>query len=716
MFKTFVSEVRRRNVLPTLLPYVGLVWLLLQVVSVIQPMLNMHQLVGTFVAIVLFAGFPVVAYLSWYFNFTWDGLEPIPDLESGAPSRFGKRNWLGLTAIVLLSGWLGFVYFNEVKQDLVKQEEGIRQVKSATSIAVLPFRDLSPDQDQAFITEGLTEELTSLLGKVSELNVAAASSTFALAKRDLTPVDIGRRLQVDTIVTGSLRVTGNRLKIRTELIDSGDGMTLWTETFNREFKDIFAVEEEISRSIVNLLEDRYLEAGEVTSAAKTAVTDAYVMYLKGREQYRLQTTEGMKQARKYFEQAIALDPEYALAYVGNADTLLMLEKGSENFGILETDVAIALADNSLAKAITRDSTIAEAYAIMGRSFQMQGNLDEALSAYDKAIGINQSLAKAYLWKYLILSELNRQSEAFESLEYAYSLDPISLAVLHNRAYELSRLGRNEESAILYSQVIKDFPQSPLGYAGLADLHFLQGELAESLSFWRKAFVLSPENEFYQKSYIGTLITLGFVEEAKNLTDDPFYEATFLLAGKRYETLFKVVDEQIASYPDDPWVKFEAAWYQSLVGDRALSSQIFVDAFPLFNEEELYAMPMCSPAIEIAWAFKYSNQIDKSKEILSKCESLYVEAKNSGMQDNFVDHLGARIAALKNQPNAAAQQLKKAIKNGWREWWTGQDPIFSELKTIEEIESLINLIEQKLEEEKEKARLILHSSDKQQPAE
>ncbi|GAB5379584.1 MAG: hypothetical protein Alis3KO_29800 [Aliiglaciecola sp.] len=710
MFKTFVSEVRRRNVLPTLLPYVGLVWLLLQVVSVIQPMLNMHQLVGTFVAIVLFAGFPVVAYLSWYFNFTWDGLEPIPDLESGDPSRFGKRNWLGLTAIVLLSGWLGFVYFNEVKQDLVKQEEGIRQVKSATSIAVLPFRDLSPDQDQAFITEGLTEELTSLLGKVSELNVAAASSTFALAERNLTPMDIGRRLQVDTVVTGSIRVTGNRLKIRTELIDSSDGMTLWTETFNREFKDIFAVEEEISRSIVNLLEDRYLEVGEVTSAAKTASTDAYVMYLKGREQYRLQTTEGMKQARKYFEQAIALDPEYALAYVGNADTLLMLIKDGEMFGMLDKEVAIALAQSNLSKALLRNSSLAEAYAILGKQLHVETKYDEALDSFEKAISINQSLAKAYLWKYVTLADLNRINEAVQTLEKAYELDNASLAVMHNRAYELSRLGKMEEARILYSQISEDYPKSPLGFAGLADLEFLRGELAKSLKYWKVTSMLSPENDYYKKQVIRALISLTMVEEARALDKNNDFETSFLLLEERYEELYALMEKQMAAYPDDPWVKFEMAWYLTLGSKREEGVSILINLSEQFSDEDKFAMPMCSPAIEISWALKLNQQIEEANALLSECESRFVDANHSGIQDSFVDHLGARIAALKNQPDAAAVQLETAIENGWREWWTAKDSLLANLENSEKISQSFEYINESLLLEKEKAKSSMSSSE------
>ncbi|GAB2681829.1 tetratricopeptide repeat protein [Aliiglaciecola aliphaticivorans] len=712
MFKTLVSEIRRRNVLPTVVPYIGLIWLLLQVISVIQPMLNLSPLIGTLTAIILFAGFPVVLYLSWYFNFTLEGLEPIADGEEAI--TFGAGKWLLLILITLGSGGLGYVYFTDLKEQMVKQEEGLSQIKSVTSIAVLPFRDLSPDKDQGYISEGISEELTALLGKVSQLKVAAASSAFALAEQNLTATDIGRRLQVDVVVSGSLRVTGDRLKIRTELIDSKDGMTLWSETFSRKFKDIFSIEEQISRSIVNLLEDRYLESGQVTTQSKTASTDAYVMYLKGREQYRKQTTESIKGARQFFEQAIALDPEYVAAYVALADTILLLEKGDSRFGILETDIAIQLADQQLAKAFVRDDTNARSYAIQGKSFELKQEFDKAISSYDKAISINPSLAVAHMWQFLVYKKLNKHSQAMDAISKAYELDPLSISIINNYGLELTFRGEFEKSSVIFHKLLEEHPESPFGYAGLATHAFMQGNLAQSLFNWNQASKLSPENEAYKYNYLDTLTSLQLVDELEKSTDDPAYNASIFIIKQDYASLFEEMDFILQAYPDDPWVQFEAGWYQLLYGDMEQGISLILKANDSLSDEDLFMMPMCSPAIEVAWALQQKGEIEAAQSIISRCDTQAQLAENTLLKDNFVDYLQVRISVLNGSPlSEVKDKLTVAIEGGWREWWSEKDPILSKFAKTPELQSSFQRIKEQLAEQKQLAKTLLFASDTQQ---
>jgi TolB-like protein len=704
------SEIRRRRVFPTLLPYLGLVWLILQVISVINPLLNLNPLVGTFITVLLFAGFPVMVYLSWYFDFTTEGLKLTEVTEGEIAPSFGWPHRLILAAIVLISGALGYLYFQQLKIGYAKYDQGIESVRIARSIAVIPFKDQSPDQDQAYLAEGLAEELSSLLGRLSELEVAATSSTFALSGMQLMPQDIGRRLNVETILTGSIRVTGNKLKLRSELVDVDTGKILWTENFSREFSNIFQVEEEISRSIVNLLQDIYVAPAAKDKINKTASSDAYVIYLKGREQYRLQTTEGMKQARKYFEQAIALDPEYVDAYVGAADATLMLEKGNARFGTLEPEIATTLAEKYLAKALVRDSNLAEAYAMRGKALDIQFHYDEALGAYDKAIALNPSLAIAHMWRYGLLKRMGRFSESMEALETAYKLDPISVATTSNRAIEYSRRGRYEEAVHLATQLINDFPHSPMGHAVLADAAFLQGELAISLEEWGKAYALSKENHDYQQRYVNSLITLGFIDEAKKISTDPYYDAAILLIQGDYTALIDKMNFDMAANPDDPWVKFEAVWHQALVGDKEVAIKLLLEINGQLSKEEEFQMPMCSPAIEIAWALKQQQKITEAQAMLKGCIDQLAATEHAEFVDSFRDHLRARIAALRNQPEAAIAALKLAIEHGWREWWTAKDPLLSELPQTPELAKLYQYIDQQLEIEKQKAKLYLSASE------
>lgn len=710
MLMKFFAEIRRRRVLQTILPYIGFVWLILQVVSVIVPMLNLHPLVSTFFAILLFCGFPVVLYLAWHFDFTMQGLQPVPASEQGDLKPFGWGKWTVLMSILTGSILLGYVYFDEIRTDFVKQQEGVAIEKRATSIAVIPFRDQSPDVDQTYLAEGLAEELTALLGKISGLQVAASSSTFILSEKNFPAADIGRRLSVDSVLTGSVRLTGDRLRVRTELIDSVKGTVLWSESFSRAFTDVFSIESEIARSVVNLLEDRYLEHGEVTSEARTASTDAYVIYLKGRKEYRQQTTESMKKARKLFEQAITLDPEYAEAYVALADTILMLEKGNARFGVLDTEVAIELAERELEKAFVRDTSIARAYAIQGKAFELKQDFDRALSSYDKAIALNPSLALAHMWQFAVYRQSNRPKEALAAITKAYHLDSASSSTIYNLGIALTVRREFDKAQQLFNKLLKNFPGSPYAHVGLANSFFVQGELAKSIYHWKRATEISPDNASYQTSYYSTLATLGMTEQLQALTDDPFYNSTIMIWKKDYESLFADMAFQLKAYPDDPWIAFEAGWYHLLFGDETTGIDLLLKAHQNLSEKDMFSMPMCSPAIEFAWALKQKNKITAAHDLLSRCEEQMVIAKQSGLIDSFLDHLAARLTAVKSQPVAAEQALENAINNGWREWWTEQDPLLSGLERTEKLQQLFRFIDTELASEKAKAELLLASPE------
>lgn len=697
------AEIRRRKVFQTFVPYLGFVWLILQIISVITPMFNLSPLFNTLVAVILFAGMPIMLYLSWYFDFTLDGLLPIPDAESEEVSPFGLSRWAVLILITLGSGFLAYRYFSTVQIEFAKANDGIQQTFIANSIAVLPFKDASADQDQAFIAQGLAEEITSLLGRTNGLKVAASSSTSILADKGLDPVSIARRLQVDTVLTGSVRVTGDQLKIRVELINAFDAKVLWSESFARKFSDIFTVESEIARSTVNMLQDTYIETGSLTNSAATKSTDAYVIYLKGREEYRKQTTESMKEARKLFEQAIGLDPEYAQAYVALADTVALLADGSRNFGVLKPEIAKQLAGQNLAKALVRAPEYAEAYAVQGRVFDLGNEQDSALSAFNKAIELNPSLAIAHMWKYLLLRDIGRESEAFSTLKIALSLDPESRTLQFNLGTELSRRGDLHEAKNHFNNLVTEYPSSPLGYAGLADIDFQVGKLAMSMMNWHKASQLSPDNTTYKLRFIGILIMLKFDQAVEQLTDDPFYRPQLLINKNKLSELFEYMSFQIAANPDDPWIKFEAGWYQLLLGDKSQGISNMQDIYQTLGPNELYAMPYCSPAIELAWALQQLNKINESQLLLKECEIKLNQAIKSNIVEKNHTYLTARIAALTNKNEEAIKLLEELYQTGWREWWTEYDPLFSALADDQRFIKVAQDIRAALNEQRELAK-------------
>ena len=694
MSKLF-AEIRRRKVFQTFVPYLGVVWLVLQVVSVVTPMINLPPLVNTFIAVLLFAGMPVMLYLSWYFDFTAEGLVAIPDKDSGEIQPFGLVRWLVLIVITLSSGAMGYRYFSVVQVEIAKNKAGLTQTYLADSIAVLPFKDASADQDQDFLAQGLAEEITSLLGRTAGLRVAASSSTRLLSGKGLDPIAIAKRLDVATLLSGSVRKTGDQLKIRVELINASDAKVLWSETFSRKFNDIFAIESEIARSTVNMLQDTYIESGSLVNSASTKSTDAYVIYLKGREQYRKQTTESMKEARKLFEQAIGLDPEYAQAYVALADTIVLLAEGPERFGVLKTDIAAKLAQNYLEKAVIRQPDMPEVYAVLGYIPFMLNQPEDSLSFFAKAIVLNPNLAIAHLWKSQALKDLQRHQESLQEMELAYLLDPLNIAVIHNLGYKYSERRNIERASYYFEQLTSNFPTSPLGYAGLADIAYRQGNYALSLKHWMKTVEISPENDEYKLNVIYCLYSLRLTEKFKQHATDPQFESNVLVLEGNYEALFSLLDFQVESRPDDPWIKLESAFFAMQFGEQAKAVELLLQVDNELADEEKYAMPNCSPAIEIAWALQKSGKQHEATQVIKRCQTELDASRTEKIAEAELDYLAARIYALSNQAEPALAQLATAIKAGWREWWTEYDSLFDEVRQLPEFQNQINIINEDL---------------------
>lgn len=683
-------------------PYTVTIWILMQVTALLQSALAFPTWVLSLVTVVLIAGFPVALYIAWFFEFTEEGLKRTTLDDEASIDPLSRSHWAGLIVISVAAIGVGFLVFQDVNSNLSKQAEGIKELALEQSLAVLPFMDQSSDHDQKYLAEGIAGELTSILGRMPGLKVSAASSTFRLTRHNRDLIAIGRQLQVATLLGGSIRTSGDRMKIRVELVNAADGKVLWTQNFSRQLKDIFDIETEIARSIVNLLQDQYLEEGAVTVASKTANTDAYVLNLKGEEEFRKRTTESIKAARKLFEEAVGLDPEFASAYVGLAKTVLLLAKGRENLGNMDRKVAATLAEQALNKALVRAPDLADAYASLGRVHVLRDDLDSALSAYDKAIALNPNLADAWLWKFLALSALNRPADAFEILVKARELDPVSLPILHNLGFMLTNRGETTEARQRFNDLVEFFPESPVGHRGVANLEWRKGAYADSLITWKRALDLSPEDPDILFSYIALLMTLGLVEQAKPLATDPFWAANILLLEGRHDELHNKMDFDVEAWPDDPWVAFEAGWYQFLVGDIQKGADLMKRADQFFSDSDRYTMPICTPAIEMAYAYQVSGDPDRARDYMAKCTARLEAARSSDFSDSGHDYLAARLAAMSGNPGLAARELGRAYQNGWREWWVDLDPLLSGASDNAEVQATFGKVKAALTAERQKA--------------
>ena len=366
-----------------------------------------------------------------------------------------------------------------------KPESFTASEPQSDSIAVLPFRNLAPESDNEYFSDGLTEELIYLLTRVPGLRVVAWNSAAQLKNQQRDLGWIREQLGVDTILCGSVRRSGEQLRITAQMIDTRDGHYLWSEVYERRLHDIFAIEEEIARAIVNTLQaNLWREHLPRVTRSKEGNLDSHNLYLLGRFHLNRRTPEGLNKSVECFERAIALDPANAHAHAGLADTYCLMG----DYGVRSPADCVPLTRAAAGRALELDPMLAEAYAALASIRSLHDwEWADGERLYRKSIDLNPGYATAHQWfgiDYLALR--GRMAEALEEIETAHRLDPLSAIVLEGRGY-LSLLNREFERAIYwYQQVLELDPFFCNVFASLGRALSLLGRFDEAIEMFQKA--------------------------------------------------------------------------------------------------------------------------------------------------------------------------------------------------------------------------------------
>ena len=340
----------------------------------------------------------------------------------------------------------------------------IRRPQQA-GLAVLPFVNLSSDPENEYFSDGMTEELINALTKVAGLRVTARTSAFAFKGKDIDVREIGQRLNVASVLEGSVRRSGNRLRITAQLVNVSDGYYVWSETFDRGIADVFAVQDELARAITLSLKVRLTQA-DLQLEPPTENFDAYTLYLKGLYALNRRCVEGYSECIELFKAALLKDPAYAPPYAGIAYGYALL--GFDWYGGLSSREAMPLAKASALRALELDKNLAEAHSALA-VVQMLYDWDwaGAEASFRRAIELNPGYAPAHHWFSLFLSTRNRHSESLREVLKARELDPLSLIINQNvgRAYHLAR--RYDEAIEEFRRTLGIEPRFFTGHVMLA---------------------------------------------------------------------------------------------------------------------------------------------------------------------------------------------------------------------------------------------------------
>jgi eukaryotic-like serine/threonine-protein kinase len=360
---------------------------------------------------------------------------------------------------------------------------------NARSVAVLPLENVGGSDSDRYFSEGITDELTSALGKVPGLRVASRTSVFALKGKGLDAREIAKTLKVSSLLEGTIRRSGERLRVTAQLTNASDGLALWGDTYERQMKDVFQVQDDIARSIASELRvalaptpngRKGLPSGTVPAGTEDLA--AYDLYLRGRYFWHQRGNDALHRAAEYFGQAIDRDPTFARAYAGLADALGLLPI----YGRTPADSAFPLARKAAEKALSLDSTLAEAHTTLGLILKSTGEWEAAATEFRRGLALDSTYATGHQWYAEVLIITGRVRDAVAQLERARDLEPLSPVINAELGYALGLAGRYQEGILAGQRAVELDSTLWTGHAFLAFTHAFAGEYPAAVTGFERA--------------------------------------------------------------------------------------------------------------------------------------------------------------------------------------------------------------------------------------
>ena len=465
------EELKRRNVFRVAVGYIVSSWLLVQVADIVLENIAAPGWVMQTIMLLLALGFPVVVFFSWAYEVTPEGIKRESEIDRSQSTTHvtGRKLGRAITAVLVIA--LAFLAIDKFVLSAGREKAAIESaVQEATSqvlsekvateetlaepdksIAVLPFINMSDDASNEFFSEGLSEELLNLLAKIPGLRVTSRSSAFSFKGKDFLIADVGRQLNVSNVLEGSVRKAGNQVRITAQLIKVDGDVHLWSETYDRSLDNIFAIQDEIATAVVTQLKLKLF--GDMPTT-RTRDPKAYAFFLQARQLSNLLTPEGWQQSNVFYQQAISIDPDYAVAWAGLGRNYINLT----GYNLLSPEEGYPKALEAANRALAIDPENAMAYSVLGWTAMMN----------DGELAV-----------------------AAKYLERAMELEPTNISIIGHTADLVMRLGRLDEAITLAEYVAARDPVNPVNHLNLSGYYILAERLDEAIASSRIANSLSP---------------------------------------------------------------------------------------------------------------------------------------------------------------------------------------------------------------------------------
>jgi TolB-like protein/Tfp pilus assembly protein PilF len=695
------DRLRRRKVVQWGVAYVAGAWGFLQGFEYASNTFDWPHRLQQLLTIGLLIGLPMALVIAWYHG-------------DRGEQRVTRIELAILTLLFVLGGGLFWRYERaNVAQPATTGSDTIDVSSGSTpeaaaanadvrpSIAVLPFENRSSLQDDAFLVDGIHDDILTQLSRVGAMKVIARTSVEQFRDTRLSLREIGKQLGVANVLEGGVQRAGNRVRITVQLIDVATEAHLWAESYDRELtvQNIFEIQSEVARAIASELRAALMPAEKARLAAiPTQSLAAWEAYQNGRQRMSKRTITALSEAQEFFRKAIELDPRFALAYAGLADATWL----TADFSGQPMEPAIAKAEDLIGQALRLDPDLAEARVTLAKFAADRREFERAESLYREAIALNPSYAQAYHWYSQLLGTVGRDDEAMQALRKAVELDPMAVYLRASLAWALSGNGRFDESLREFEMASKIDPQSPLPYRGIgAILATGFGRLDEAVPYLQTALDLEPASLAADDRLGQVYLDLG--DEAQVVRLMELARANGLAEPPVGAYLHLQRGDQAAVLESGELRLLRDADLRNNDARSALAR--YQHAFPELLQPGLRALDWRNylAAVELAFVLQSVGDVEQAARLLQLYDSVLATWPRLGPWGYGVTD--AQVFAMKDRPRDALAALRTAQRAGWRgpywRYYRDFDPTLASIRSDPEFKAIFDEIERDVAQQRDK---------------
>ncbi len=628
------EDFRRRKVIRVAAAYVVLAWVAIQVADTILPALGLPGWSITLTIALAMLGFPVAVVVAWLFEATPTGAK----LDRRAvPARLTRsQKWIDIGVLSCLAIVVGFLSLNVLRDVRREWTESTLQIAprmvtaASNTVAVLPFQFMGRVQDNDYIGDGIAAEILRLLSRLQELRVAAHTASFYFKGKDVDPQTIAQKLQVRHLLTGSVQVSDDSIRVNAELLDAVTGYLIWSEVFDRKMVDILEIQSEIAKAVADT--SSVVLSADSSAALRNRPTnnlEAYDFYLRGRDYLRQpRTSDVLQNAQRMFHRALALDPGYALARAGLCETHLAIYIRTKSVATVDD------AESDCKAALEIDETLPEVHTALGFLYWHTGDFDAAESRFRIAINTNPNFYEAYSGLSDALFSLNRLDEAGLVLQQLLELQPGYWRSWHKMGAYYYRQGEDAKALPYFAQVTELTPDNAPGWNNLGAVRYMLGDLAGAATAWQRGIEIEPTQSMYAN--LGTM---------------------YYYLG-RFQDSVEMQREAIELAPDDfrLWGRMAAA-YGRMSDREAEANSAYRKAISL-AEQVVGVNPNEADALKnLALFYAHTGQAERASSAIERALELTPTDPDT--------HFFASLTFLElGQDQRCIQELETAVKFGY----------------------------------------------------